>query len=71
MREKWKTLFLSAWSPAEKGLLLVDVLLFGILLGWLTSPLKGGFTFFSNNTVDNSCDGHNADGSEDDGAEGE
>ncbi len=40
MRETLKKLFLSAWTPAEKGLLLTDVLLFGILIGWLTSPLR-------------------------------
>lgn len=49
MKEKWKTLFLSDWTPAEKGLLLADVLLFGILLGWLTSPFKNGLQFFSGN----------------------
>ncbi len=35
-----KTTFLSSWTPAEKALLLVNVLLFGMLLGWLTAPLK-------------------------------
>jgi len=59
MKEKCKvlkTVFLSDWTPVEKVLLLMDVLLFGILLGWLTSPLKNGISFFSNNTVDNSYD---------------
>ncbi len=35
-----KTIFLSSWTPAEKALLLLNVLLFGMLLGWLTAPLK-------------------------------
>ncbi|MCD7736366.1 MAG: hypothetical protein LUI07_05315 [Lachnospiraceae bacterium] len=52
MKEKVRKLFLSAWSPTEKGLLLADVLLFGILLGWLTSPLKSGIRLFSNNSWD-------------------
>ncbi|MCD7813575.1 MAG: hypothetical protein LUH20_05930 [Lachnospiraceae bacterium] len=59
MKEKWKavkTVFLSDWSPLEKGLLLTDVLLFGILLGWLTSPMKGGITLFSHNGSGNSSD---------------
>ncbi|MCC8065982.1 MAG: hypothetical protein LIO94_02600 [Clostridiales bacterium] len=56
MKEKLKLLFLSEWSPSEKGLLLVDVLLSGILIGWLTSPLKGGITLFSHNGCGNSSD---------------
>lgn len=35
-----KTIFLGSWTPAEKALLLLNVLLSGILLGWLTAPLK-------------------------------
>ncbi|MCD8022408.1 MAG: hypothetical protein LUF30_05375 [Lachnospiraceae bacterium] len=49
MKEKLKTLFLSDWSPTEKGLLIADVLLLGVLIGWLTSPIKNGLMFFSNN----------------------
>ncbi|MCC8105412.1 MAG: hypothetical protein LIO99_05260 [Clostridiales bacterium] len=65
MKEKCKVLksvFLSDWSPMEKGLLLTDVLLFGVLLGCLTSPLKNGLSFFSNNSwdIDNSSDDHSA-----------
>lgn len=63
MKEKCKvlkTVFLSDWTPMEKILLLLDVLLFGILLGWLTSPLKNGLSFFSNN----SWDDHSVDGLE-------
>lgn len=33
-------MLLSDWTPAEKGLLAADLLLAGILIGWLTSPLK-------------------------------
>ncbi|MCC8136595.1 MAG: hypothetical protein LIO76_00750 [Clostridiales bacterium] len=69
MKEKCKVLksvFLSEWSPMEKGLLLADVLLFGVLLGWLTSPLKNGLSFFSNNSwdIDNSSDDHSMSGLE-------
>ena len=35
-----KAVFLSNWSPLEKSLLLLDVLLTGVLLGWLTSPMR-------------------------------
>ncbi|MCD7834975.1 MAG: hypothetical protein LUH00_13485 [Lachnospiraceae bacterium] len=65
MKEKWKvvkSVFLSDWSPMEKGLLLADVLLFGILLGWLTSPIKGGISLFSHNSFDASSDDHSANG---------
>lgn len=52
MKDKLKTLFLSSWTPAEKTLLLADVLLFGVLLGWLTSPLRDGINLFSHNSWD-------------------
>lgn len=52
MKEKLKMYFLSNWTPTEKGLLIADVLLLGVLIGWITSPLKNGFGFFSNNTCD-------------------
>ncbi|MCD7957861.1 MAG: hypothetical protein LUG93_19345 [Lachnospiraceae bacterium] len=69
MKEKCKelkTVFLSDWTPMEKVLLLLDVLLFGILLGWLMSPLKNGLSFFSNNSwdIDNSSDDHSVGGFE-------
>lgn len=51
---KAKKIFLSDWTPLVKGLLLLDVLLFGILLGWLTSPFADGFSLFSNNSFN--CD---------------
>lgn len=35
-----KEVFLRDWTPGEKSFLLTDVLLFGLLLGWLTSPLR-------------------------------
>ena len=40
MKDQLKRVFLRSWSPAEKGLLLADVLLSGVLLGWLTSPFR-------------------------------
>lgn len=39
MKELVKRAFLRSWSPAEKSLLLTDVLLFGVLVGWITTPL--------------------------------
>ena len=52
MKEKLKAIFLSDWTTSEKCLLLADVLLLGVLLGWLTSPLKNGFRILSGNTWD-------------------
>ncbi len=52
MKEKIKAFFSTDWSMSEKILLVADVLLFGILLGWITSPLRDGFSFFSNNSWD-------------------
>lgn len=49
MKDKVKAFFLSNWSLSEKSLLLADVLLLGILIGWLTSPLKNGWSILSNN----------------------
>ncbi len=49
--KKWiKDNFLAKWTPLEKGLLLADALLLGVLIGWLTSPFQGGLRFFSNNS---------------------
>lgn len=56
MKDKMKTFFLGNWTLTEKILLLADVLLFGILLGWLTSPLKDGMHFFSDNSWDINSD---------------
>lgn len=57
MKEKLKTFFLSNWSVSEKSLLIADVLLLGVLIGWITSPLRNGIGLFSNNTWDicNTC----------------
>lgn len=52
MKEKVKEFFLGDWTLTEKILLIADVLLFGVLLGWLTSPFNNGFELFSNNTLD-------------------
>ncbi len=78
MKDQLKQVFLRSWSPAEKGLLLADVLLSGVLLGWLTSPFRSvkpgnGSKFFvdadpsadedgEDQDVDN-CTDENADGS--------
>lgn len=43
MKDKLKLFFLSDWTFTEKCLLLADVLLVGILLGWLTSPFRKCF----------------------------
>ncbi len=51
MKETLKNLFLSDWSPLEKILLLADVLLFGVLIGWLSAPRRGGFSLLSGNSL--------------------
>ena len=48
--EKIKEFFHQDWTLTEKILLTADVLLAGVLIGWLTSPLKD-LKFFSNNTI--------------------
>lgn len=53
--EKVKEFLLRNWTMPEKVLLLTDVLLAGVLVGWLTSPLKGGF--FSNNLIHSNNEG--------------
>lgn len=40
MKNSLKRFLLSNWTLGEKGLLLADVLLFGVLAGWLTSPFR-------------------------------
>lgn len=52
MKEKLKTIFLSSWTASEKCLLLADVLLLGVLLGWLTSPIRDGIHLCSGNKLD-------------------
>lgn len=52
MKNKLKEFFLSDWTLTEKCLLLADVLLAGVLVGWLTTPLRRGGGFFSNNTIE-------------------
>lgn len=48
MKEKLKLFWEMNWSSSEKALLLTDVLLAGILLGWLTSPLRSKHIFCGN-----------------------
>ncbi len=50
MKEKLRAFAFAAWSPQEKILLIADVLLAGVLIGWLTSPLKGGSRWFCDNS---------------------
>ncbi len=52
MKDKIKTFFESNWTLSEKILLVTDVLLLGVVIGWLTSPLKNGIGICSNNTWD-------------------
>lgn len=49
MKEAIKIFWKKDWTASEKLLLLADVLLAGVLIGWLTAPFKGGF--FSNNRI--------------------
>lgn len=56
-KEKIKEFFLSDWTLTEKILLLADVLLVGILIGFLT-PLKHGIHFFSDNDLNNNNEVH-------------
>ncbi len=50
--ENLKNFALSNWTPSEKCLLVADVLLLGVLIGWLTSPLRDGIHLFSDNSYD-------------------
>ena len=47
MLEKVKEFLHQDWTMTEKTLLIADLLLAGVLIGWLTAPFKGGL--FSNN----------------------
>ncbi len=50
MKEKLKSFMLANWTLPEKALLLTDVLLAGVLFGWLTSPFKRGTKWFCDNS---------------------
>ena len=50
MKEWMKSAFLANWTPWEKGLLIADVLLAGVLIGWITSPFKSRYRFFGSNS---------------------
>ena len=52
MKENVKDFFLSDWTLTEKCLLTADLLLLGVLVGWITSPMKRGLHFFSDNIWD-------------------
>ena len=47
--EKIKEFLHQDWTMTEKTLLIADLLLAGVLIGWLTAPFKGGL--FSNNVL--------------------
>ena len=49
MLEKIKEFLHQDWTMTEKTLLIADLLLAGVLIGWLTAPFKGGL--FSNNVL--------------------
>ena len=49
MLEKVKEFLHQEWSMTEKILLIADMFLAGVLIGWLTAPFKGGL--FSNNVL--------------------
>ena len=40
MKDTIKNLFSRNWTKTEKCLFAADVLLLGVLIGWITSPLK-------------------------------
>lgn len=49
--EKIKEFMNSDWTLTEKILLLADVLLAGVLIGFLISPIRNGIGLFSNNLM--------------------
>ena len=49
MLEKVKEFLHQDWTMTEKTLLIADLLLAGVLIGWLTAPFKG--ELFSNNVL--------------------
>ncbi len=61
MKETLKKLFFSDWSSLEKVLLLADVLLFGVLIGWLSAPRRGGFSLLSGNSLGIKTDSDNSE----------
>lgn len=50
MKEKVKEFFLSNWTLSEKCLLIADILLLGVLIGWLTSTIRKGISILSHNS---------------------
>lgn len=48
MKEKVLSFFQTDWTMSEKCLLITDIFLLGILIGWLTSPIKKGIAFLGN-----------------------
>lgn len=48
---KIKEFMTSDWTLTEKVLLLTDVLLAGVLIGFLVSPIRNGIGLFSNNLL--------------------
>lgn len=62
---KIKEFMTSDWTLTEKVLLLADVLLAGVLIGFLLSPVRNGIGLFSNNLLGtNFSNNHDDDGVE-------
>lgn len=59
VKESMKKFFLAEWSLPEKVILMLDLLLAGVLIGWLTSPFRHGIHLFSCNTVGNTTGSNN------------
>lgn len=60
---KIKEFMTSDWTLTEKALLLADVLLAGVLIGFLVSPIRNGIGLFSNNLMGtNFSNNHDNDG---------
>ena len=50
MKEKLKAFAFVAWSPQEKNSACGGSCACRVLIGWLTSPLKGGIRWFCDNS---------------------
>lgn len=49
--EQVKAFVKTDWTMPEKILVAADLLLLGVLVGWLTSPFPKGIHRFSNDTI--------------------
>ena len=64
MLEKVKEFMWQDWTMTEKVLLIADLLLAGILIGWITAPFRGGW--FNNNVLGSNNEGYYDDSEEED-----